>query len=169
MKNAPKQQGKKTLLSAVSRLRNALGAALTLIYILAMLSLDFYWAGTLVSSARTYVRWGQVVEYSSLPSYPPSHASLYFLAAVPPCQISTSSAFRCAAVKPQNFGFFVCMFVGCWAINRFRFDSNQLYKHEPAPALLPQPWVRPYASFMAGVWQRLSATCIVSLPRRMLP
>jgi hypothetical protein len=87
------------MLSAVSGMREVLEIGLVCVYIVAMLSLDFYWA----------------------------------------------------AVKPQNFGFFVIMAFGSWALNKFRFDSNKAYKHEPPPPLLPQPWVRPYANFMGFI------------------
>ena len=93
---AAKGTGRGNLLTLVSGLRGALGVALGCTYVLAMLSLDFYWA----------------------------------------------------AVKPQNFVFFISMGVLSWAINKFRFNSNKAFIDMPAPPLLPQAWIRPYAAGM---------------------
>ena len=70
--------------------------------------------------------------------------------------------FYWAAVKPQNFVFVIGMLALSWGLNKFRFDSNKAHALEPPPALLPQPWVRPYANFMAVISIVVPWTLILS-------
>jgi hypothetical protein len=45
--------------------------------------------------------------------------------------------FYWAAINPQNFGFVVSMLTISLGINKWRFNSNNVYENQPPPALLP--------------------------------